>query len=48
MYSILIEFAGCMKLVRLIKMYLNEPYCHVKGGMRDEYLWVLDLTDWIY
>jgi len=30
LYSILIEFAIPMKLVRLIKMCLNETYCRVR------------------
>ena len=30
MYNILIEFGIPMKLVRLIKMYLNETYSRVR------------------
>ena len=32
LYNILIEFGIPMKLVRLIKMCLNETYCRVRVG----------------
>jgi hypothetical protein len=32
LYSIFIEFGVCMKLVRLIKMFLNETYSKVRIG----------------
>jgi hypothetical protein len=35
LYSILIEFWVPMKLVRLIKMSLNETYHHVLGVIID-------------
>jgi hypothetical protein len=40
LYNILIEFAIPLKLVRLIKMCLNETYSRVQVGRNDAIRWV--------